>query len=201
MSSYWLSVNGTALTNSGYGLEIPDPYNPLHLPPYTIRLKYITGRRPTQGNSQTLVDPELNIWDVRNGSRDWYRLFMDDTGIQEVLGANTTGVWGMLSLFAGCTSLTAVTNVFDTSVVREMARMFWECTSLTAVPLFNTERTETMQDMFFGCVNVETGALALYQQASTQANPPTNHKWCFTDCGRNTSSGAAELAQIPSGWK
>lgn len=39
------------------------------------------------------------------------------------------------------------------------------------------------------------------QQASTQANPPANHSYTFTNCGRDTPTGAAELAQIPSGWK
>jgi hypothetical protein len=41
----------------------------------------------------------------------------------------------------------------------------------------------------------------LYQQASTQTNPPTNHDATFRSCGRDTTTGAAELAQIPSDWK
>jgi hypothetical protein len=43
--------------------------------------------------------------------------------------------------------------------------------------------------------------LYTYQQASTQANPPTNHTDTFDSCGEDTETGAAELVQIPSDWK
>jgi hypothetical protein len=43
--------------------------------------------------------------------------------------------------------------------------------------------------------------IQLYNQMSTQANPHTSTTRCFANCGSNTTSGAAELAQIPSGWK
>ena len=39
------------------------------------------------------------------------------------------------------------------------------------------------------------------EQASTQAIPPTNHAVAFWHCGKNTVTGAAELAQIPNDWK
>ena len=54
---------------------------------------------------------------------------------------------------------------------------------------------------FYNCYSVQSGALALYQQASTQATPPTDHRNTFTDCGINTQTGSAELAQIPNDWK
>jgi len=58
-----------------------------------------------------------------------------------------------------------------------------------------------MNQMLFNCYNVQSGALALYQQASTQTNPPTGHGSTFRNCGSNTQTGAEELAQIPSDWK
>jgi len=58
-----------------------------------------------------------------------------------------------------------------------------------------------MYSMARNCRNVQSGALALYNQASTQANPPTNHTLAFQNCGVDTQTGAAELAQIPSDWK
>jgi hypothetical protein len=58
-----------------------------------------------------------------------------------------------------------------------------------------------MERMFSFCREVQSGALALYQQASSQANPPTNHHSTFSMCGENTDTGAAELAQIPYEWK
>jgi len=58
-----------------------------------------------------------------------------------------------------------------------------------------------MYNMLYNCIKVQSGALALYQQASTQANPPSNHTQTFTNCGSNTETGAAELHQIPYDWK
>jgi len=58
-----------------------------------------------------------------------------------------------------------------------------------------------MRYTFDGCTSVESGALALYQQASTQSNPPQQHSYTFRNCGSNTTTGSAELAQIPNDWK
>ena len=82
-----------------------------------------------------------------------------------------------------------------------MGGMFGGCTSLTSVPLYDTSSATNMTGMFDGCINVESGALALYQQASTQSTPPSSHIGTFKNTGSNTVSGAAELAQIPSDWK
>ena len=82
-----------------------------------------------------------------------------------------------------------------------MIEMFFNCESLTALPLFDTSNVTNMQGTFYNCKNVQTGALALYQQASSQANPPSNHFFTFANCGINTTPGAAELAQIPNDWK
>jgi len=57
-----------------------------------------------------------------------------------------------------------------------------------------------MTQTFHNCTKVESGALALYQQASTQTRPPSSHTYCFRSCGSDTTTGAAELAQIPSSW-
>lgn len=72
--------------------------------------------------------------------------------------------------------------------------------SLKSVPLFDTSSATDVASMFSGQRNVEGGALALYTQMSTQANPPSSHSYCFNNCGADTASGAAELAQIPSSW-
>ena len=49
--------------------------------------------------------------------------------------------------------------------------------------------------------NAGSRALALYQQASTQSNPPPSHSSTFYKCGIDTVTGAAELAQIHADWK
>ena len=113
---------------------------------------------------------------------------------------DTSSVDSMTYMFNGCTSLESA-PLFNTSSVTTMLNMFNGCSSLTSIPLFNTANVTDMASMFQGCENVETGALALYQQASTQATPPSSHSKTFRDCGSNTTTGAAELAQIPNDWQ
>jgi hypothetical protein len=191
-----LWLNGQKL----YPTEAPvDPYNPLGLPPFTIRCKFKSGYTPTMGDSQTLVDSTENVWDIYKNSTNWTDLFELKRDLVEVLGANTTGVTNMSSMFYKCYSLTTA-PLFDTSSCMNMSLMFNFCSELTSVPLFDTSSCTTMINMFSGCTKVQSGALALYQQASTQATPPANHSSCFSNCGSNTVTGAAELAQIPTSW-
>ena len=104
-------------------------------------------------------------------------------------------------MFNNCESLQSLDlSSFNTSSVTSMELQFTSCMSLTSVPLFDTSSVTNMDMMFYYCYKVETGALALYQQASTQTNVPS-HNATFYDCGVNTVHGAAELAQIPSDWK
>lgn len=224
-------AGGTAVIGKKY---VPvDPYNPLGLPTFTIRVKLESGASMPSwcGDSRTIVDAQENVWDVTKNDTSWRRLFVlidDEMGdieavqIEDVLGANATGVTSMASMFAYCSSLTSValfdtsscanmytmfmncdslTSVplFNTSSCTAMTGMFYECTSLAAIPLFNTSSCDDMTNMFFDCINVQSGALALYQQASTQDNEPM-HIDTFTECGSNTVTGAAELAQIPTYW-
>lgn len=274
--------NGNVVVNNGRWIiptkpPEPDPYNPLNLPPYTIRLKYKDGITPsfTKGTGIQLSSSP-NIWDLTYNKPNWGYILDMHSNLLEVLGANTTGVNDMECMFYGCSSLTSV-SIFDTSMVTNMANMFgghlhatvpitnvplfdtsnvtdmhmmfancsnlvsvplfntskvtdmsWmfsACRSITSVPLFdtsnvtnmytafnycislkyvpllNTSKVTNMEDAFRECHNVESGALALYNQASSQTNPPSNHAACFYDCGDYTISGSAELAQIPSGWK
>ena len=177
-----------------------DPYNPLGLPTNIIRIKYLSGYTPDMGDTQTLVDSTNNVWDIYKEDNDWSSLFNNKTRLLEVLGANTTDVTDMSSMFNGCAELTTIT-LFDTSNVTSMYRMFRNCGNITtSIPLFNTSKVTDMEAMFFHCYKVQSGALALYNQASTQTTPPIYHENAFNGCGRNTQTGAAELAQIPSSW-
>ena len=233
--------------------EGPDPYNPLNLPPNTVRVRTSDGAVPKKSSSTsyetaTLVEGTSDVYDVYKSGTDFTFLLIDSRNIVEVLGANTTGITNMTGMFNFCTSLKTValfdtssvtdmhtmfnycsllTSVplFDTSSVTNMQFMFYNCSSLTTVPLFdtsnvtnieymfnncsslttvllfNTSSVVFMAGMFENCKNVQSGALALYRQASTQANPPSKHTGTFKNCGANTTTGAAELAQIPSDWK
>lgn len=204
-----------------------DPYNPLGLPALTIRVRVASGASaPSPTNATvTAVQGQTDVYDIctANSARpnDWSGLLYSED-IIEVLGANATGVTIMRETFSSCSSLTSValfdtstvltmnytfescsslTSVplFDTSNVLYMNYMFSYCESLTSVPLFDTSNVIDMESMFEECTNVQSGALALYQQASTQANVPS-HDYTFYNCGSNTVTGAAELAQIPDDW-
>ena len=255
-----IMFNGVEATLYHNGIKIwpegPDPYNPLNLPPKTVRVRTNDGLVPYRFNgassatyeTATLVEGTSDVYDVYKSGTDFSFLFQMSNNIVEVLGANTTGITDMSAMFDYCASLTtvvlfdtsSVTNMrilfrecnslttiplFDTSSVTNMDGMFYNCSSLTTVPLFNTSSVTNMQDMFYrcktltsvplfdtssvtnmdgmfyNCTNVETGALALYQQASTQTNPPPKHTQTFRNCGSDTTTGAAELAQIPEDWK
>lgn len=266
----WLNSDGTPTP--------PHPdYNPLNLPPNTFRVRTNDGRVPDGWyDTATKVSGTTDIYDVYRSGTDLEDMFTGEalgtSNIVEVLGANTTGVTSMCSLFQYCNNLTTValfdtssvtdtrsmfyrcsslTNVplfdtsnvtlmsamfyncavlasiplfdtsnvtdmqsmfsgcraitsvplFDTSNVTNMRYMFYQCLDLRTVPLLNTSRVTNMDYMFNGCIVVESGALALYQQASTQTNPPSSHTETFKNCGLTTQTGSAELAQIPGDWK
>jgi len=231
-----LMLNGSSVSAMLNGVKVfpreepgPDPYNPLGLPPNTVRVRTNDGNAPTKGESTTyetatLVAGTTDVYDVYKSGTDFGFFLYSSTNISEVLGANTTSVTNMRYMFSFCTSLetaqlfdtSSVTSInsmfrgctlletiplFDTSNVTDMMYVFNGCSSLTFLPLFNTSKATNMTYFASNCYKVQTGALAIYQQASTQTNPPTSHTGTFVNCGRDTTTGAAELAQIPSNWK
>ena len=100
---------------------------------------------------------------------------------------------------SGSAPLSDSLTMTNVKVVGNASYMFGYC-NLKTVPLFDTSETTSMSSMFADNYNVESGALALYQQASSQTTPPSTYDICFTNCGRDTVTGAAELAQIPTDW-
>lgn len=207
----------------------PDPYNPLGLPANTVRVRTSDGNPPIKVQQETsyeiatLVQGTSDVYDVYKSGTDFITLLANSSNVVEVLGANATGITSTDSMFYKCTSLTSV-PIFDTSNVIYMNHMFYNCSSLTSVPLFDTSNVTYMDATFYNCqaltsvplldtskatymdntfnscYNVQSGALALYQQASSQPIH-RSHSRTFYQCGRDTISGAAELAQIPSDWK
>jgi hypothetical protein len=171
------------------------------------------------GDSQTLVDEVENVWDITKNDTNWSSLFLTEEDweqpwLQSVLGANTTGVTDMTSVFAGCVNFTSVAlfdtssvtsmeqmfagsgissvPLFDTSSCGNMNTMFEDCWMLTSIPLFDTSSVDDVNYMFHNCTSVQTGAFELYQQMSTQANVPSHYQ-TFTGCGNNED--------IPDDWK
>lgn len=160
-------------------------------------------------DTSSVTDMSEMFWDCRalasvplfdtSNVTNMYRMFTMCTSLITVPLFNTSKVIVMNTMFSSCTSLTTV-PLFDTSNVERMISMFYNCSSLTSIPLFNLSKITTMQDMFNSCRNVASGALALYQQASALTIVPI-HDRTFKDCGIDTQTGSAELAQIPDDWK
>lgn len=169
-----------------------------------------------------------NVWDWTKSNASWLgafnNAFKDSSNVVDIIAAgDTSTVNHMGLLFASCSSLRSIC-LFDMSFVVQAYSMFYGCNSLEIIPDFNTlvvtnlsgfasnarsikrvpslktDRVYYAGDMFRNCVNVESGALDLYKQMSTQATPPSSFSGCFSNCGRDTTTGAAELAQIPTSW-
>lgn len=128
-------------------------------------------------------------------------LFNSARQVKNIFSIRNTSSVTDFNSFLYHTSGIAIQSIplFDTSSATNMSAMFRGC-SLTSIPLFNTDNVTNVYSMFYGCTKVESGALALYQQMSSQATPPKTHSGCFTNCGKSTTTGAAELAQIPKSW-
>lgn len=122
-----------------------------------------------------------------------------DSALVSVGTINTPLNTNANQMFRSCTSLTEMPDV-NTASVTNATSMFDYCPELKSIRLIDTSSMTSVPAMFRYCFKVESGALALYQQMSTQTTPPSTTSACFTDCGSNTVTGAAELAQIPSTW-
>lgn len=134
-----------------------------------------------------------NVWSMAS-------MFLDCVSLRSVPLLDMSNVLAAQYMFCGCSSLTSLPT-FDTHNVEVMQAFCWQCSSLTNVPLLNTQNVTNMNFAFEDCPNVEHGALALYQQASSQEYPPRNHDKVFKNCGSNTASGRADLLGIPQDWQ
>ena len=129
----------------------------------------------------------------------WGDFFQMCSSLVYVCKLDTSGATNIVGMFSGCTSLENI-PAFNFGSLQNMFGAFNGCSKLKSIPLFDTSKVTNAGNCFNGCVSVEGGALALYTQMSTQTTPPTNHTDTFKNCGKNTETGAAELAQIPTSW-
>ena len=88
----------------------------------------------------------------------------------------------------------------DNVICESMDRMFSNCTGLTYIAPLHCINVQNVGGMFSGCTEVTEGALAQYTWFNTYGININNHSGTFTNCGSNTQTGTAELAQIPVGW-
>ena len=181
-------------------------YNPMNLPPNTIRCKFEAEYTPTMGTSRECVDSANNIWDITNTSSEWSYPLMDindgQVHVTECLGINLGTVTSISHLFHnyGNTLPIPYIPLFDASKLESCEYFAYDCTNLRKIPDLNFDSIGYCVNMFAGCVNVETGILSMYNKLKQKVTNPLFHEDCFSNCGSNTTTGAAELAQIPASW-
>lgn len=137
-------------------LHLPDTYyNPLGLPPFTIRLQMVDSSvTPTGRGTWSRVSDTEDTWDCTYDNTSWDGLFYYNTGIKAVLGANTEGVLSMSGTFCNCKNMESVA-LFDTSTVTNAQGMFLGCETLSSVPFFDTGSVTDMGSMFNGCTALQ----------------------------------------------
>lgn len=168
-------------------------------PTGSITVKFKNGYTPVAGDTRTLLDAENNIWKIEKSGGDWGGMFNSVTALTDVISAETQNVSSISRTFRYCSYLSSIA-LFDTSNVVNMNEAFEYCYTLTSIPLFDTSKVRVMNSAFYDCQDVRTGALALYQQASTQSQI-TGHSETFYNCGKRNTSGTSEWSQIPYDWK
>jgi hypothetical protein len=105
-------------------------------------------------------------------------------------------------MFAECFCLNTA-NIVNSGAITNASYMF-DMSSVTSnrgamakLPAIDTSSMTDVTNMFKQ-LEYADGALAMYQQLSQQANPPTTTTGCFSQCGSITH--ASDLAQIPASW-
>jgi len=198
-----------------YGPAQPDPFNPLGLPPYTMRFQFAdsnynpstdssdSGHWKT-GSTWTNVSSSPNVWDYTYQKNDWSYAFSNIPTWQypygtnvSVLGANTRSVNNMTSLFS-YTKLMAI-EPFSLSGITSMSYMFAHCDLRnTALPLFNTS---TITDMSYVFEYAVFGNYSQFPNGYTIPNWDVSHVITMTGIFKDTKASNSQAGVvIPSTW-
>lgn len=178
------------------------------------------------GSRWEQVTSSPNVWDYSRATTSFSQEFKNksfgsQTDQAEVISGDLSYVTDISEMFKGTkltsfvvsntgsltncsgafyeTSLTSCPDI-DTSDVTDFSNMFDGCGSLTSVRLYDTSSAVNVSNMFRGTLLVASGALSLYNQMSGQTTPPVTYTNCFSYCGSNTSTGRADLEEIPQDW-
>lgn len=111
-------------------------------------------------------------------------------------------------MFYGCSSLVNMPEMYM-GLVQDASGMYYGCSSLASIESVRGDFSDYMLisnagNMFYNCVSVASGITDLYNVLSwydPHVHPVPSHGGTFYNCGINSVTGAAELAQIPADWK
>lgn len=176
-------------------------------------------------NCSSLESSGIPLFDfsVVSDARD---MFKGCTSLQDIpAGLDFRSVTNASDMFNGCTSLSSIPSGIQMISVTDAGHMFQDCTSLVglpaslglgsltnaqwmfrncsslvSLPVITSTTLANVESAFANCRNVNGGALAMYNQLSSQSTPPSSHASCFDGCGANTALGVQELEQIPESW-
>lgn len=98
--------------------------------------------------------------------------------------------------------LIAMNTTLNSSNATNMHNAFLHSSSLIKLYPDNyiVSNLTDVSGMFEGCSNIESGIIGTYNKFAALGAQVTTYSDCFKNCGSNTVTGAAELAQIPSSW-
>ena len=127
-------------------------------------------------------------------------MFTNCTSLVDVPLFDTSSVITMYGMFTNCSSLQTIPD-FDASSVQSFINFAKNCASLKTVPNMDVSSAKEIYYMWKDCPNVESGALDMYTALSSLSPVPTfGSQKPFANCGSNTVTGQADLAQIPVSW-
>ena len=191
----------------------------------TVRMTFANGYTPTVSTGTLVqVSSSPNVWDytfsgtsynlellsIKNsivsvvvnaeGMSTFEEVFPSTNIVSAVVYVGST-VTSLQRLIEGSRNLTSISFQNVGANLSNISYVCSNCTALTSVPMFDTSHLTNVSWAFNECNAVQSGSLDLYQQMSSQTNPPANHDGCFYMCGINGGSQAvSDLGNIPGDW-
>lgn len=148
----------------------------------------------------------LPSWDMSSVTNMDYMLYRTNgngyhAAVRIPSSWDTANVTSMQHMFED-TDFYDIANL-NTHNVTDFAYMFTHSTNMdtsgNSIAIVDTTSAERVLRMYQNNSYVQNNILEMYQQLA--ANPNIyNHQECFENCGSNTASGQAALAQIPTDW-
>lgn len=177
----------------------------------------------------TQVSSNPNIWDITQTARwpTWEGVFRTNPSNNGYNFNSLNGTFDIIG-YGNELYLMSCYETFEGSKLRRccyfplntindqfsvITSTFRDCVYLTELPNLNySEATSAhgpgepleeydISQIYYGCVNVESGILREYNKLAALFPNYSVNGYPFRNCGSNTITGSAELAQIPSNWK
>lgn len=119
--------------------------------------------------------------------------------IPELVGLGNTNITNIYFMFSLCYAIKEL-PLFDTSHVTNAKGAFRDCYEVTKIPNYDFSSVTNVEQMLKDNFKIKEGILETYDKLLARGDAITNHADCFTDCGRDTEEGRAQLYQISQDW-